>query len=84
MLRNVTMGSSVRLVISRQEVVDEKFQVPRELVIVMHEISMEIDINLHENSAFRNKGHGLFPLIKCYKLDLELEHLTFEMIQKMP
>ncbi|XP_056007417.1 partitioning defective 3 homolog isoform X5 [Ostrea edulis] len=31
MLRNVTMGSSVRLVISRQEVVDEKFQVPREL-----------------------------------------------------
>ncbi|XP_062570152.1 partitioning defective 3 homolog isoform X4 [Saccostrea cucullata] len=30
-LRNAPMGSSVQLVISRQEVVDEKFQVPREL-----------------------------------------------------
>ncbi|XP_078322047.1 partitioning defective 3 homolog isoform X2 [Crassostrea virginica] len=31
LLRNAPMGSPVRLVISRQEVVDEKFQVPREL-----------------------------------------------------
>ncbi|XP_065930010.1 partitioning defective 3 homolog isoform X5 [Magallana gigas] len=31
LLRNAPMGSSVRLVISRQEVIDEKFQVPREL-----------------------------------------------------